>query len=461
MCFLGIAVLARGMLRASTPMRRPPPTALLRKATGAALALGLVLAPSAAHALTIAISPAYPGNPPSLPRIGTDGKIVQKRPLNLTPEGVSLQDCIDDQRIRFPLALGDIQTSDGNGSLEVWASLSGVDCGTQVNRTSATQVCWKLNGGSNIAVSVNPNVDIAVREIMSGFADPKTPNASQSVCGTVDLANFAVQFLYFAPGQQATPATSLNLSVQVDTIGPAPPSGLGTKPGNGRITVTWTNISGEGGLSALTGVRAYCDLQQATTTAPSPSNPDTELVCEGGIDDAGTEFDAGCTEVEVDGGTSSGTPTTTECSSPNFVTSDGSNILPDQAFNDRFLCGSVTGNTGSSLIADSFGGRPLENGTTYAVAVAATDQFGNNGPLSPVVCEFPEATNDFWDNYGRAGGQAGSTCAATGAIGAPAGGIGLLAVFGGVVVSFARRMRRKRERSLGTSVTPSDERNTR
>lgn len=446
------------MLRASTPMRRPSSNAFSRKAAGAALALGLVFAPSAAHALTVAISPAYPGNPPSLPRIGTDGEIVQKRPLNLTPEGVSLQDCIDDQKIRFPLALGDIQTSDANGSLEAWASLGGVDCGTQVNRTAATQVCWKL--GSNIPISVNPNVDIPVRAIMSGFADPKAPNTSESVCGTVDLANFAVQFLYFAPGQQATPAASLNLSVQVDTVGPAPPSGLGTKPGNGRITVTWTNISGEGGLSALTGVRAYCDLQQATTAAPTPSTPGTELVCEGGIDDAGVEFDAGCTEVEVDGGTSD-TPTTTECSSPNFVTSDGAQILPDQAFNDKFLCGSVTGNTGSSLIADSFGGNPLVNGTTYAVAVAATDQFGNNGPLSSVVCEYPEATNDFWDNYGRAGGQAGATCAATGAIGAPAGGIGLLAVFGGVVVSFARRMRRKRERSLGTPVTPSDERNTR
>ena len=44
-------------------------------------------------------------NEQSLPRLDKDGKPLQKRPQTLSPEGVSLQDCIDDQKIRFTLQM--------------------------------------------------------------------------------------------------------------------------------------------------------------------------------------------------------------------------------------------------------------------------------------------------------------------------------------------------------------------
>jgi hypothetical protein len=47
-------------------------------------------------------------------------------------------------------------------------------------------------------------------------------------------------------------------------------------------------------------------------------------------------------------------------------------------------CGSVYGSTSTSLTAE-----PLENGVPYAVALTASDSFGNMGPLSDAVCETP------------------------------------------------------------------------
>jgi hypothetical protein len=49
----------------------------------------------------------------------------------------------------------------------------------------------------------------------------------------------------------------------------------------------------------------------------------------------------------------------------------------------------------------------LVNGTTYTVAVAGIDSFGNTGPLSTPDCQMPMAVTDFWNEYRDDGGQAG------------------------------------------------------
>ena len=75
------------------------------------------------------------------PSLGADGKTVAKRPITLTPEGMNCQDCLDDQRIRFPLQL---DAFEGNASLQVWAGLGGADCKVQQNRTGVSATCWPL-----------------------------------------------------------------------------------------------------------------------------------------------------------------------------------------------------------------------------------------------------------------------------------------------------------------------------
>lgn len=49
----------------------------------------------------------------------------------------------------------------------------------------------------------------------------------------------------------------------------------------------------------------------------------------------------------------------------------------------------------------------LTDNVTYAVAVSAVDSFGNPGPPSSPLCNFPAPVIDFFDLYRDAGGQAG------------------------------------------------------
>ncbi len=408
-------------------------------------------------------------NETSLPRYDAEGKQLQKRPVNLTPEAVSLQDCLDDQRIRFSLQLSGFEA---NASLQAWAANTGQDCKSQVNRESATRVCWQITG-SDIPLQLNPYVDIPVRTIMSGVSPftPLAPDVSVNVCGKVNLANISVQFLYFSPGNLAEPVAVKAVAIQADTVGPSPPSGLRASPGNTRIHVEWTSISGSAGdasastsnsgtgLTELTGIKVYCDrngsiadggtstADAATTDAGATDTGSTDgcfdVAVDAGLDDAGVPIDGGVSRVCAD----ASVPGTPSCTSGNLTSSDGTPTFPNNAFNDLYQCGSLTGNTGSAITATAFGGDPLVNGERYAVAVAATDRFGNVGQLSSLVCETPEPTTDFWDQYRDAGGDGGGGCTSAAPPGAPVGTLATLAFAASAgVVALSRRRRKPRSR---------------
>lgn len=378
----------------------------------------------------------------SLPRLNADGSTAAKRDIRLNPEAVNFQDCLDDQRIRFPIALSG---GEGNAAFEAWAGLGGADCKVQTNRTGVNAVCWQLVTG--IPIQLNTLVDIPVRKIMSGappFKPAEPGPTDSSICGRIDLTQISVQFLYFKPGQLATPATHKDIQITVDTVGPSPPTGLVVRPGNRRLTVQWDNISGEGGLSVLTGVRVYCDAAGGPTQQTVETDAGTTLVCEDagevdGGDDGGDEagvVDAGCVEVPLEAGTET---VQTSCSSAAFTPPEGEQIVPDAEFDAKYLCGSYFGNSGTSVIADSLGGAPLVNNQIYAVAVAATDAYGNNGPLSAPICEFPEQTSDFWDNYTSAGGAGGGGFCAVSEPGAPVGSVLVIVATVAVALTSMRR----------------------
>lgn len=425
------------------------PPALLMRLLVAAVAvfasLLLYVTPARAQA-TIAVA-----NETSPPRVDANGKQLDKRDRTLNPEAVNFQDCKDDQRIRFTLQMSGFVA---DAVIQVYASNSGVDCGVNTNRSGASQQCWQVS--ENVPLQSLVNVDIPVRKIMSGVAPftATAPDSSENACGKVNLATLAVQFLYFAPGNLNAPASKKDVAVTVDTVGPRPPTGLKTKPGNGRLFVTWDNISGEGGVTSLTAVRAYCvpstSVAAKTVTtdasctfvpreaaAVDASDPDAEA----GVEDAG--FDEVCT----DGGST--TTAADECSAPEFESSstgDGGTggIVPDNDFNAKYKCGESVGATGTTVQADGVAGVPLQNLKSYAVAVAATDQFGNVGVLSDVLCETPEETTDFWEGYRSAGGEAGGGFCATTAVGLPAGSAAALAIVCAVALSSLRRRTKER-----------------
>lgn len=429
-------------------------------------ALFVCIAPKLAHAqATITIY-----QETSLPRV-KDGKDVKKRPINLTPEGVSYQDCIDNVSIRFPVQLAGFA---GGASLEVWAGLSGDSCASNTARTSPSRTCWKLISG--LGLTINQNVDIPVRTIMSGIKSASAPDDSAAICGTVDLTTVSVNFLYFAPGQTSEAAATKSVSVQIDTVGPSAPTGLRTLPGNTRLLMNWDNISGEGGVSVLTGIRVYCDVNHTGEIPDLPACQDLKAERA----QASASSNAGTTDAGADAGAEAGTTTaailedggcldelddagnlTFSCADAGDAgstddtnlgtggTCESSNLVgkfsPTAAFNECFSCGSITGNTGTSISAQTLRGAPLVNNTVYAIAVAATAAFDNVGPLSEIQCEYPELTNDFWEDYKNAGGHAGGGCNTTGE--APLGTIAVLGTSMAVLITTLRRKRRASQKA--------------
>jgi hypothetical protein len=398
------------------------------------------LAPRVARAQNITINQEQ-----SLPRVYPDGSSVTKRPTNLDPEAVSNQDCLQDQRIRFPITIDQVQ---GNASLQAWASIGG-DCTALTNRQGNSQVCWPLVTG--IPLQQATQIDIPVRAIMAGAAPGSATNLLQgdSMCGQVDLTNIAVSFLYFAPGVTDKPAASKNVTIKVDTVGPEPPTGLSTLPGNTRIHVRWDNVSGEGGVSVLSGVNIYCEPAGSAPVSTAPADAGTITVCDDaavdGADAADGEVaDANCREVPAEGGASS-SRNTSACQSPHLSSADGGRMFVTSVL-DPFKCGSLAGNQGSGATADTLNGAPLENFKTYAVSVAATDALGNVGRLSDPICETPEPTNDFWQNYKNAGGGSGGGFCSTSGPGLPLGSASVVGVAVALVLSTLRRTKRRDRR---------------
>lgn len=416
------------------------PSPALRRRLGSAACLAILaclLFPSRASAdITIA-------QKDSLPRVNSAGVEIRKRALNFTPEGISFQDCVDDQGIRFTLQLS--TPPEANASLEAWASLGGADCSQQTARTGGVAVCWRILTG--IQLSTNPVAILPVRKIISGRNNGRVASLGPddaigdiSVCGTVPLSTITVQFLYFPPGNPATASQVAPINISANTIGPAAPTGLTILPGDTRLTITFDAL-GEGGVVQLSTVQAFCDPNPGTGGTTTPGT--TQTICDAAIADAADEdaiadaaVDA-CTTVVTDG---SSTPAQA-CSSAAFTPSDGGKLLPDQNLTNMFGCGSLpVSATGTTLIARDVAGAPLQNGHTYAVALAATDSFLNVGPLSAVKCEFPEPTHDFWQDYKNAGGGAGGGFCSVETPGVP---VGSFTLFGIVVVLGTSVWRRK------------------
>lgn len=403
---------------------------------GAALGLLLfVLAPRSAFAQTVTIYQKQ-----VLPRVDAKGQLVAKRPIAQNPEGVNLQDCRDDQRIRFPLQLAGYQAGD---VMEVWATDAGGDCSQPTARSGGTQTCYKLN--ANVPLTPNPLVDIPVKSIIAG-RDPSALDATG--CRRLQAkTSIDVQFLLFRGGNTGTATAKDDAPINVKTLGPAALTGVRALPGDTHITISW-DLVGEGGVADVVGVRAYCD----TNPTPAQGTPPTTItVCsDAATDDSGDAADGGCTTRTI-GGTAGGEPIPAPspsfdpngvaCSASVFAPVDGGRVVPDATYS-IYECGSLSGITGNSIIAEGIAGAPLPNGQVIAVAVAGIDSFANVGEISDPVCQFPEETQDFWQDYKAAGGKAGG-CDVSGGAGTAASSC-VLAIAASFVGSMARRIRRKR-----------------
>jgi hypothetical protein len=115
-------------------------------------------------------------------------------------------------------------------------------------------------------------------------------------------------------------------------------------------------------------------------------------------------------------------------------------ITPGSFPDPDTFCGETTGLTSQSA-STFYPNDQINNGSTYAVAVVATDRVGNIGRLSEAACATPQPVTGFFERYKQSGGRAGRGCALMTAPGVSTAW--LLALLGAI---FTLRLERRRRR---------------
>jgi hypothetical protein len=397
----------------------------MRKLLGFSLTFGAVLAwGGLARAQTVTLGP-------TVDRY-VNGVRVDPRPANLNPLGISYDDCKNDVYLEFSVQQTGITT---NNQVQLWGGQQ--SCADKTARTSGTRQCWKIADGIGLGPVVTVRVPvraiIADDQTSSGVVSP-----SADVCTKNRSSGEITYHVNFLPmNGDNVEGSGFDYQIKAKLVGPAAPTNIGAGVGNTLLIATWTPQAD----TTVQGYRVYCDppprkedeFPRGKTTTDAGTSQTTTTICpEAGTGDADTDgatssTDAGCvvSQGPAQNGGSSGSG---ECSSSVLVpaagtstttSSEGGTIVtgPPTDVPAMYLCSSTTGANGAG--ANITG---LRNGTSYAIAVAAVDTYGNSGPLSsPVACATPQLTDDFWGAYRRAGGGAGGGFCALEAVGLPAG----------------------------------------
>jgi hypothetical protein len=419
------------------------------------------------------------------------------RTQNLTPLGISYEDCVQDQTLQFSVTLTGFTGSD---TVEVWGSLTS-SCTATTDRgigAGVTAVCWGLRSDNLVDPIISTpqtyTFNVRVQDLVgwqvtlptaAEAADP--PAQGPSACSaqpTFAAVPMNINFLAIN-GDGNSDGTPYQYNITTDMVGPPAPVAVTEAAGDTLMKVTWTPNSdsdtagydvfmdpppggavGETSVTIESGTMLVCP-GSSTTDATVEIGPDGEVI-EASLPEASVS-DAGCYYISA-GSSTQGTPGS-HCNDPilqSSITEDsgvegGTYVAPvyDEA-GDLLSEGGVEGTGGISTIPQQYlvgagsNGETLSDktvgqyqvtgltdGTWYNMVVAAVDGTGNVGPASPEVCDYPAPVQDFWQTYRQDGGLASGFCAleTVGAGGPSLAGVG--AIFVGTAI--LRRRRRRNE----------------
>jgi hypothetical protein len=404
---------ARCMLGRRSNMRLQPSFLCL-----AIAALGAMAIPSSASAQT---APTVNLSGPIF-RLNSDGSEAAARSQVIETNVVTLDDCLADRMLRFPLALTGISSS---FRLEVWAG--GQDCSALVARTSNTATCWPVLAGS-LQPTANISLEIYARDIIAnqgGSAVKPTTysRATESACyvqsGT-GPTTLNVYFLWLDNSNNA--AAQKAQAVIADTRGPTPPSSIKVSGGE-VVTVDWTPSSDQ----ETNGFVAYCDPPPGQEDVPADESTTVEVCEDTGVGDAGTpdvasgtpstdaSSDAASAAEASFAGERTGTVESaqrvcrdevipkTPCTIGTFGVKADSSDVRQRAIDPKYICKTLAGGATNSLQIDG-----LRKGVKYTIAIAGIDKYENVGPIAEAICGSAEETQDFWELYKQSGGTAAS-----------------------------------------------------
>lgn len=363
------------------------------------LTLGVVLAVT---------SPAF-GQAISLESQSYRVERANERSSSEEPYAINRQDCLDDDPtkpdydykdapdgrtwIRFTIYVdGNIKN---NSRLEIWVS-EGADCKDPDERKPSgrcTQV-YKNPKADTIQRSdvahVYPRIVVGDTNVEDIDLTDVDAYPGTEVCDEPTDQAYTFYILLFEGDIIADDVTWTE--TRVDLLGPDPPTEVSAKAGESSAYVSW-KIPSEQEDPDTQGFSLYC----------APANADNAM---GGAGGAGA-----CGSVLVAG------------------------ELPPGG--NQYECGTVTGRGTREGTA-----RKLDNGTTYAVAVAARDLVKNSGVLSEAECVTPAEVTTFFENYKQSGGRGGGGYCAQSP--RPVGPMGLLLL---LLLSTAAWLRRQQRTS--------------
>jgi MYXO-CTERM domain-containing protein len=440
----------------------------------------------------------------ALPRVAmaqtvalTQGAVVQDQfpdgsssghPNNVNATWISHQDCVNNINVVIPLTLAPPTGGSFSGyQLQAWAS-SQADCTQPTNRGTTTGLCWQVypsNIQPNLSLTVPIRAQDLVRYLGTSTAgiNPAYPNADSTACNQIQTSGAVpvnLQFIWF---QGPTAGNAASIPLNVEMIGPAPPTNFTVGQGDTLLILNWTPVNDPNtrGFSIFIdplpgqefGQDGGQDASQDTGAMAGDSGPQFTLVCadagftEGGVDDSGDAIapqpiDGGCilenlndsgstqlpngtcnSSILVTGVTSTSTTSTPAQTSEGGVTSEAgtTTVVTGTAPSSAALAHKIIDIGDGTATHATIGG--LVNGVQYTVAIAAVDNLADNGPLGTPHCTDPTPILDFWGQYRGAGGAAGGGFCALEGVGMPAGvsvfAMGML----GIAMAWIRRRRRR------------------
>lgn len=279
-------------------------------------------------------------------RTDARGRPAGEHVLSLEPKGINLRDCVEDQRVHWPLALTDWVP---DGTVEAWVSNKDVDC-----QAKATRERECVKAGDSITPSAEMDVTLPVRSMVAPITSKTTSPATIASCTTtVERADIRVHFLHFARTNDDAPLFATSTILPVDLVLPhAAPAPI-IKPGApwASLHVSWSPSS-----EANTRTNIYCVKLSASNSVDG--NPAT-------------------------------------CSPVGFKAVDArigkeAPVIPTAGFDASFLCATSSVEEPDSMTLLPSRERAFEEGGVYAFAIARVDAFGNVGELSSTTCYEPE-----------------------------------------------------------------------
>jgi MYXO-CTERM domain-containing protein len=299
---------------------------------------------------------------------------------------ISYSDCVLDDVLSFPL-----NVTNTSLTLEVWAGTSNcVDTRPLTDR----QQCW-------LVAKLTPDTDsftmrVPVRNVVARRleTDVAPTGLSADVCNQSEDAageSFTYYFMQVSGGQVEDYAiwegSDDREGTGFDMIGPRPPTGVRLGVGESQLDVRLSGIAEEADRERF---RAFC--VPAGTALDNPDAGETVLPP---VDDAGTEIPSGASDAGTSTTDDQEVPSPAECANDVLFTNRRAPV------NSPYECGTA------SVVSSSIRTDRLQNGVTYAVAVAGEDAMGNAGKLSRIACGTPTLLDDFFEVYSRNGGPGG------------------------------------------------------